>query len=122
VASGKDKASAEKRHATSDKLQHLLRGDLDTIIAKTLKKEPKERYASVTALADDLHRYLKHEPITARPDTLPYRMRKYVRRHRVGVAVAVALVAVLAALPWRRLSSCDGLLANVIALTASQTS
>jgi tetratricopeptide (TPR) repeat protein len=96
VASGKDKASAEKRHATSDKLQHLLRGDLDTIIAKTLKKKPKERYASVTALADDLHRYLKHEPIAARPDTLPYRMRKYVRRHRVGVAVAAALVALLA--------------------------
>ncbi len=96
VASAKDQGLAERRHATSDKLQHLLRGDLDTIIAKTLKKKPKERYASVTALADDLHRYLKHEPIAARPDTLPYRMRKYVRRHRVGVAVAAALVALLA--------------------------
>jgi serine/threonine protein kinase len=96
VASGNDTDSAERRRATPEKLQRVLHGDLDTIIAKTLKKRPQERYASVTALADDLRRYLKHEPISARPDTLPYRLRKYVRRHRLGAAVAAVLVALVA--------------------------
>jgi serine/threonine-protein kinase len=71
-------------------------GDLGTILGKALKKHPQERYVSVTALADDLRRYLNHEPISARPDTLTYRGGKFVRRHRVGVAVAVAAVAGLA--------------------------
>ena len=66
------------------------------IIAKALKKAPAERYSSVTALADDLQRYLKQEPISARPDTIRYRARKFVRRNRVVVALAtVALVAIL---------------------------
>jgi serine/threonine protein kinase/tetratricopeptide (TPR) repeat protein len=87
-------ATAVKRATTPDKLQRLLRGDLDTIVAKALKKNPQERYASVTALADDLHRYLKHEPISARPDTLAYRTAKFVRRNRVVVALAsLALLA-----------------------------
>jgi serine/threonine-protein kinase len=46
-------------------LVRLLRGDLDTIAAKALKKNPEERYSSVTAFADDLARYLKQEPISA---------------------------------------------------------
>jgi eukaryotic-like serine/threonine-protein kinase len=87
---------AEQRGATLDKLRRQLRGDLDTIIAKALKKAPAERYSSVTALADDLQRYLKQEPISARPDTIRYRARKFVRRNRVVVALAtVALVAIL---------------------------
>jgi hypothetical protein len=45
----------------------ILRGDLDTIVAKTLKKNPEERYPSVTAFAGDIRRYLNHEPISARP-------------------------------------------------------
>ena len=76
--------------------KHLPDGDLGTILGKALKKRPQERYASVTALADDLRRFLNHEPISARPDTLTYRGGKFVRRHRVGVAVAVAAVAGLA--------------------------
>ena len=86
---------ASNRGATPDKLRRQLRGDLDTILAKTLKKKADERYASVVALGDDLRRYLAHEPIRARPDAISYRAGKYLRRHRVGVAVAAALVMLL---------------------------
>src|SRR5215471_5810763 len=81
-------STAARRSTMPDKLSRLLRGDLDTIIAKTLKKEPAERYSSVTALADDLRHYLRNEPISARPDTLAYRGAKFVRRHRGAVALA----------------------------------
>ncbi|WP_349740687.1 serine/threonine-protein kinase [Roseateles cavernae] len=63
-----------------------LRGDLDTIVAKALKKVPAERYANAAALADDLKRWLAHEPIAARPDSRSYRLLKFLRRHRLGVA------------------------------------
>jgi len=85
-------ANAASRTATPDKLRRLLRGDLDTIVAKALKKKPEERYSSVTAFADDVARYLKHEPISARPDTVAYRAAKFVRRNRTAVALA-SLVA-----------------------------
>jgi serine/threonine-protein kinase len=89
-------SNAARRTTTPDKLSRLLRGDLDTIVAKALKKHPQERYASVTALADDLRRYLKHEPISARPDTFAYRAGKFVRRNRTAVALAtLAFVATI---------------------------
>ena len=66
-------------------------------MAKALKKNPRERYASVTALADDLQRYLRHEPIAARPDTLAYRATKFVRRNRVVVTLAALTVIAICA-------------------------
>jgi eukaryotic-like serine/threonine-protein kinase len=76
-----------------------LRGDLDTIVAKALKKNPQERYASVAALAEDLRRYLAHQPIAARRDRVAYRAARFVRRHRLPVAMAaLALVALVAGL------------------------
>ena len=81
-------AAASRRATSPDKLSRLLRGDLDTIVVKALKKEPEERYSSVTALADDLLRYLRYDPISARPDTLAYRGTKFVRRHSTAVALA----------------------------------
>jgi serine/threonine-protein kinase len=85
---------ADRRATSPDRLQRLLHGDLDTIVAKCLKKNPQERYASVVALAEDLRRYLDHLPIGARPDTLAYRAAKFVRRHRLPVALAsLAVVA-----------------------------
>lgn len=89
--------NATRRASTPEKLRRLLRGDLDTIVAKALKKNPQERYASVTGLADDLGRYLRNEPIRARPDTFGYRAAKFVRRNRTAVALAtLAFVATAA--------------------------
>ena len=89
------KLIAEQRGATPDKLRRQLRGDLDTILTKALKKAPAERYSSVTALADDLKRYLKEEPIGARPDTIAYRARKFVHRNRAVVALATAAIVLV---------------------------
>ena len=102
AASGPDAqsltANAAKRASTPDKLRRLLRGDLETIAGKALKKNPKERYPSVTALAEDIQFYLKHKPISARPDTLRYRAAKFIRRNRVVLATvsAIALALVVA--------------------------
>jgi serine/threonine-protein kinase len=84
--------NATRRTTTPDKLQRLLRGDLDTIVAKALKKNPQERYSSVVAFADDISRYLKNEPISARPDSVAYRAAKFVRRNRTAVAMATLVV------------------------------
>ena len=85
--------------AVSDpRARRLLRGDLETIVAKTLKKRPADRYVSVTALADDVRRYLDHQPIGARPDSFAYRAAKFVRRHAAGVATAAAVTLLLAGL------------------------
>ena len=68
-----------------------LRGDVDAIVMKALHKEPERRYASAAAFMEDLQRFLDGEPVLARPDSLPYRARKFVRRHRGGVIVAAAI-------------------------------
>jgi eukaryotic-like serine/threonine-protein kinase len=94
---GDSAARALLRGASVEKLRRVLRGDLDTILAKALKKDPRERYASVGAFADDLRRYFNCEPIKARPDTLTYRAGKFARRHRMGIFIALlALVGVAA--------------------------
>jgi eukaryotic-like serine/threonine-protein kinase len=69
-------------------MRRKLRGDLDTIVLKALRKEPTQRYATVAELADDLERQLEGRPVLARPDSLTYRLAKFVRRHRVGVLAA----------------------------------
>jgi serine/threonine protein kinase/tetratricopeptide (TPR) repeat protein len=90
-------ANAAVRRVTPEKLRRLLRGDLDTILAKSLKKDRRERYDSATALADDLQRYLRNEPIRARPDAMAYRTAKFVRRNRVPVAAVALTIVGLAA-------------------------
>ena len=75
-----------------------LRGDLDAIVSKALRKRPQERYATAAALADDLKRYLGNEPVAARANLLGYRMRKFVRRYRGAViGTSAAILALIAA-------------------------
>jgi serine/threonine-protein kinase len=72
-----------------------LRGDLDTIVQKALRKEPARRYASAEQFAADVERYRSGQPVNARPATIGYRVRKFAERHRWGVAVAVLFVLLL---------------------------
>ena len=82
-----------------------LRGDLDTIIAKALKKDPVQRYERMEALTDDLERYLDGRPVLARPDRAGYRLRKFVGRHRLAVGllgvVMLTIVGGLAGSLWQ---------------------
>jgi eukaryotic-like serine/threonine-protein kinase len=80
--------------ATDPKLQAALRGDLDNIISKALRRDPDGRYPTAAALADDLERYLAHEPVAARPDSLLYRSQKFLRRH-AAIVTASSVVALL---------------------------
>jgi serine/threonine-protein kinase len=90
-------------------LARVLRGDLDNIVAKALQKVPADRYATADAFAGDLQRYLDHEPVTARPESRAYRMRKFVRRHRLAVGavatIALVLIAGIAGTTWQALES-----------------
>jgi serine/threonine protein kinase/tetratricopeptide (TPR) repeat protein len=83
------------RDKTSTRQQRRLKGDLDNIVLKALRKEPSRRYGSVEQLVEDIRRHLQELPVTATPDSVSYRVGKFVRRHAVGVAaVALILVAI----------------------------
>lgn len=85
--------------------RRALRGDLDNIVGKATAREAGRRYASVAELAADLRRHLEHEPVTAQPPTVTYRIGKFVRRHRGGVAAAtlmgVLLISATAMTAWQ---------------------
>jgi non-specific serine/threonine protein kinase/serine/threonine-protein kinase len=78
---------AQNRGASGALLARQLRGDLDAISLKALEKDRARRYATPADLAADIGRYLRHEPVQARPASAAYRARKYIRRHRVAVGV-----------------------------------
>jgi serine/threonine-protein kinase len=104
-----DPALVHARAATPTQLARTLRGDLDNIVAKALKKSPAERYATVATFADDLQRYLNHQPVSARADSLAYRASRFVRRHRLAVGAAsmtaLALVAGIVGTTWQAIES-----------------
>jgi serine/threonine-protein kinase len=85
--------------ATDAQTRKELKGDLDAILNKALKKNASERYASVTALADDIQRWLDHQPVLAQSDTAGYRLRKFIHRNKlqVGAAVIVSIAIVAGA-------------------------
>jgi eukaryotic-like serine/threonine-protein kinase len=91
--------------AADRKLSRALRGDLDTIVLKALKKAPQDRYGTATALADDLDHWLHDRPVRARPDSACYRASKFILRNRLGIGIAGALLlsltAGLAAALWQ---------------------
>ncbi|HEV2702378.1 MAG TPA: protein kinase [Steroidobacteraceae bacterium] len=93
---GLDETVAAARDSTVRKLVRALVGDLDTIALKALKKTPAERYATANAFDEDIARFLRGDVVLAQPDSLVYRARKFVRRHRLGIATATLLVATLA--------------------------
>lgn len=112
VSTARDASSsnAQARGTDPPQLVSALRGDLDWITLKALDKDRNRRYGTPSEIAADIHRYLKNEPILARPASAGYRLRKYVRRHRVGVTVAAGLFllltgfAVLQAVQLRRIT------------------
>lgn len=94
---GERDALAVARDTTAKTLRRKLRGDLDTVIATALEHDPRRRYSSVETFAAELRRFLDGHPITARRASLPYRIRKFVGRQRLAVALASLLVISLIA-------------------------
>ncbi|MGA8110060.1 MAG: serine/threonine-protein kinase, partial [Acidobacteriaceae bacterium] len=88
--------TAQNRGADIPALSRQLRGDADAIALKALEKDRRRRYATPSELAADIGHYLRNEPVSAHAPSVGYRARKYIRRHRVGVAVAAAGVLLLA--------------------------
>ncbi len=72
-----------------------IRGDLDSIVRKTLRKDPEDRYPTASQLLEELERYFEGFPIEAAEQSVPYRVRKFVRRHRVAVSVAALAVILI---------------------------
>ena len=98
AAAGNAGLETAARHRSTDprKLVQELKGDLDWIVLKTLEKDRSRRYGTAAALALDLQRHLRYEPVVARPPTRAYLVRKFVRRNRVAVIGAAAAGLALA--------------------------
>ena len=94
---GESAITAKNRGTDAPSLTRQLRGDPDAVVLKALEKDRKRRYGSPSELAADLGRYLRNEPVSAHTPSAAYRTRKYIRRHRLGVAVATGLLAILPA-------------------------
>ena len=89
--------TAKLRSTQPQELVSELKGDLDWITLKALERDRSRRYGSPSEFAADLQHFLNDEPVSARPASAGYRLRKYVRRHRVGVSIAAAAVLLLVA-------------------------
>ena len=88
-------SAASNDRAEAVRLASQLKGDLDWITMKALDKDWTRRYGSASDLAADLRRHLENQPVLASPPSTIYRVQKFVRRHRVGVAAAATLIALL---------------------------
>ncbi|NGP88231.1 serine/threonine-protein kinase [Fodinibius halophilus] len=86
---------AEKRKTSPATLVKTLKGDLDAIVMKALRKEPNSRYSSAEQLLEDLNRQKTNLPIIAREDTFRYNASKFIKRHKTGLSVAAGFVLLL---------------------------
>jgi eukaryotic-like serine/threonine-protein kinase len=86
---------AGARRTTPQRLARALRGDLDAIVLKALRREPERRYATAAGLAEEVARHLDGRPVRARPDSLVYRGGKFVRRHAFGLAAVTTVFLLL---------------------------
>ena len=96
---------AEKRRSVPERLRRQLKGDLDNIVLKALRKEPQRRYGSVEQFSEDVRQYLEGLPVSAHRGSWSYRARKFAGRHRAGVGaaalVAISLVAGIVSTTWQ---------------------
>ncbi|HEX5324083.1 MAG TPA: protein kinase, partial [Capsulimonadaceae bacterium] len=92
-----NEANAAKCSITPRKLQAQLKGDLDLIVFKALRKQPEDRYTTVDALRADIERHLAGEAVLAQPPRTGYRIRKFMLRHKLPVAFTAAIFVALAA-------------------------
>lgn len=88
---------AKARHTQPKTLGFLIRGELDWIVLKALEKDRRRRYETANALREDLGRFLRNEPVSAAAPSRLYQMRKFLVRHRTGVAMAALVAAVMVA-------------------------
>ncbi len=86
---------AERRQTEPARLAKLVRGELDWIVMRAVEKDRTRRYETAGGLARDVERYLSNEPVEAGPPSATYRLRKYARKHRGVLAMAVAFAGVL---------------------------
>jgi serine/threonine protein kinase/Tfp pilus assembly protein PilF len=87
----------KNRQTDLSTLEKQLKGELDWITMKAMAKDRTQRYASASELAADVTRYLKHEPVVAGPPSASYRLKKYIRRHKVGVAAGTLVMLAMVA-------------------------
>ena len=90
-------STAEARGTERKQLVSMLRGDLDCITMKAMEKDRSRRYGAPSELATDIRRYLNHEPVVARPARATYRSGKFIKRHKLALAVAAVFLVVLLA-------------------------
>ncbi len=109
---------AASRHMEPAHLSRFVRGDLDRIVMKAIAKERQRRYDSAIGLANDIERFINHEPVSARPPSSLYRLRKFVRRNRVGViAASIVLLALVGGVIGTTLGILEANRQSALALT-----
>ncbi|MBC7843081.1 MAG: protein kinase [Gemmatimonadaceae bacterium] len=100
-----DEIAKERGFTSRDRLAKALHGELDAIALMALRKEPERRYPSAEAMRADVHRYLRHQQVEARPDTVSYRVQSFARRRWPLVAAALIAASALlfsAVMSWRQ--------------------
>ena len=118
---GDVQARVQRRNTSPAAFRRFVRGDLTRIVQTALAKEPARRYASVQTFADDLQRFLAGRPVSVSGDTFGYHARKFVRRHRWGVAMAaIAAIALGTAVIGIAVKSREALRAAAIASAEAQ--